>query len=121
MLISMSLHAFHETQTPGHIFIYQFCYHDDFIAKNAELSFYPFDKIYLLHKSQTTNWANQMQHMLAQDQSIAVSNVYQIPFKPLIGIKAPAIALEIGLKKSSDWYLYSDIIATALACIIEKS
>ena len=46
-------------------------------------------------------WADHFKNILKQEQyrnAFEIKGPYGLPFRPLIGIKAPAIAIEIGLK-----------------------
>ena len=103
----ISIHAFAEAETKPRVYLFQFSYADDFIAKDTGLSFYPFDKIYLVNQKQTTAWAQQLKQAFEQNQSWAVKGIYSFPFKPLIGIKPPAIGIEIGLKNRAEWRKYT--------------
>jgi N-acetylmuramoyl-L-alanine amidase len=116
----MSIHAFNETQLKPRVFIYQFSYLDDFIAKDTGLSFYPFDKIYLINQKQTNAWAQQLKQTFEKNSLWNVNGVYSFPFKPLIGIKAPAIGIEIGLKNRSEWRNYSETIVAGIETIIKN-
>ena len=116
----LSIHAFAETEPKPRIFIYQFSYLDSFIAKDG-LSFYPFDKIYLVHEPQTTQWVQLIQKSLSQNQSAQTKKIAKLPFKPLIGIKASAIGLELGLKNKTSWRDYIDDLAHSLVLIINQS
>jgi N-acetylmuramoyl-L-alanine amidase len=113
----ISIHAFAETQIKPRIFIYQFSYHDDFIAKDG-LSFYPFDKIYLINQKQTNTWAQQLKQALEKNSLWMVNGVYAFPFKPLIGIKVPAIGIEIGIKNRSEWRDSVDALVNGIIAII---
>ena len=46
--------------------------------------------------------------------------VYALPFAPLIGIKKPAIAFEIGLKQKESWKQFIDPIVESLTPICEQ-
>jgi N-acetylmuramoyl-L-alanine amidase len=116
----LSIHAFAETETKPRIFIYQFSYQDSFIAKDS-MSFYSFDKIYLVHEQQTAQWANRIYQTLSQNQSVQTKKIAKIPFKPLIGIKAPAIGLELGLKNKANWHEYLNDLVQSIAKIINQS
>lgn len=116
----MSIHAFLETETKPHVYLYQFSYRDDFIAKDSGLSFYPFDKIYMVNQKQTTAWAQQLKQAFEKNAFWAVKGVYSIPFKPLIGIKAPAIGIEIGLKNKSEWHNYGETIVNGIVGFINS-
>ena len=116
----ISIHAFAETEIKPRIFIYQFSYHDDFIAKDNGLSFYPFDKIYLINQNKTNAWAQQLKQTFEKNSTVHVNGIYAFPFKPLIGIKAPAIGIEIGLKKSTEWHNYCDMFINGIVAIINN-
>ncbi len=116
----ISIHAFAESEIKPHVYLYQFSYHDDFIAKDAGLSFYPFDKIYMVNQKQTTAWAEQLKQALEKHSLWAVKGVFSLPFKPLIGIKAPAIGIEIGLKNRSEWRNYIEALVSGIITIINN-
>lgn len=116
----ISLHCFTETRMKPQVFIYSFNYRDDFIAKDNGLSFYPFDKIYLINQKQTDAWAEQLKHVFEKNISWNVSGVHALPFKPLIGIKAPAIGIEIGLKNRSELRNYIETIVDGIIGIINN-
>lgn len=116
----ISIHVFHETEAKPRIYLYQFSYHDNIIAKTDTLTFYPFDKIYLMNETKTNKLALDLKNNINVSKSINLQGVYKIPFKPLIGIKAPAIGIEIGIKNRSDWSEYIDILADGIAAIIKN-
>lgn len=118
----VSIHAFTEAETKPRIYVYQFSYRDNFISKDADqrLSFYPFDKIYLINTTQTTTWAQQIKQLLERDQRWSTHGPFAIPFKPLIGIKAPAIGIEIGLKNRAEWQNAVDLLVHAIVDIVNN-
>lgn len=113
----LSIHTFAEADPKPRIFIYQFSYLDSFIAKDG-MSFYPFDKIYLVHEPQTTQWANRIYQKLSENPSVQTKKIAKIPFKPLIGIKASAIGLELGLKNKTSWHDYIHDLAQSIIMIM---
>lgn len=114
----LSIHAFAETETKPRVYLYQFSYHDEFIAKDSGLSFFPFDKIYLLNQKQTSTWGKELKHAFEKNNLWTVHGVYAFPFKPLIGIKAPALAIEIGLKNRSEWHNYCETLVNGIAQLV---
>lgn len=113
----MSIHFYHESEQRPQIFIYSFGYKDSSILRDTTLSFCPFDKVYLYNQSQTHTWANQLAQKFVSTKA-QIMGPYQLPFKPLIGIKAPAIGIEIGLQKSDDWKEYVELVVQGLLTII---
>jgi hypothetical protein len=43
-----------------------------------------------------------------------VAGVYKIPIKPLIGVVAPSIAIDAGLKNKESWMQYAELLAHAI-------
>jgi N-acetylmuramoyl-L-alanine amidase len=119
----ISLHFYAADEPYSHWYIYQFSYGHEITGALPDLAFYPYDRAYLINRTKTALWGTLI-HQAAQQASRSVSctveGVYAIPFKPLIGIKAPALAFEIGLKSKDDWSTYSTRIADSLEPIIEK-
>ena len=110
----ISLHFYQETTTKPRLYIYHFSYGDDFIAKTQELTFYPYDKAHIPAMPLTHQLAHTLQQSLAQKSRFDVHSVVKLPFKPLMGIKAPAIALEIGLVSKDDWHACVDALTESI-------
>lgn len=119
----LSIHCYHEKETKPSLYVYQFSYGDTFITKQFDLALIPYNQAHLVNSSRTNVYGQLLRNALASDAYANIyitKGIYKIPFKPLIGITAPAIALEIGLKNNDDWRDYIDPIAASLAPIIEK-
>lgn len=119
----LSIHCYHEKETKPCLYLYQFSYGDNFITKQFDLALIPYDQAHLANSATTTSFAVAMQDILgsnAHANSYTTKGIFKIPFKPLIGIKAPAIGLELGLKNKDDWHDYLEPIAASFAPIIEK-
>lgn len=100
----LSIHCYQETQTRPQLAIYTFSYGDQNSMRLPHLAFYPFDQAYLLNQDITQKYAQALRTSLQNQSKVyAVSDVYKIPFKPLMGVKAPAIGIEIGLKNKQAW------------------
>jgi hypothetical protein len=46
--------------------------------------------------------------------------LYTLPFAPLIGIKKPALAIEIGLKHKENWKLFIEPIIASITPLLEQ-
>jgi N-acetylmuramoyl-L-alanine amidase len=117
----LSIHFYQETDTKPKLSLYYFSSGNDLVTKTFDLCFYPYDQAYIFNKAQTDEWAHNMKQSLSQENYASLFEVkgpYAVPFKPLIGIKAPAIAIEASLKHVSDWKQYIDPIITSLRPII---
>lgn len=113
----LSIHAFYETEIKPRLFIYQFSYKDPIIQKKESLSFYPIDKVYLSNQKQTDICASHIKKSLEHYTLWQTQGIFSMPFKPLLGINAPAIGIELGLKNRSEWTNYIEAIASALSQI----
>jgi len=84
--------------------------------------FVPVAKAHQKNIYRTKDIVNSMHSMLSRSdyqKIIDLDEVLNIPFKPLIGITAPAIGIEIGLKNDSQWELCIEPIMESLKKIIE--
>ena len=119
----ISIHFYQTTETKPKLHLYQFSYNDDFITPIAGLSFYHYDQAHLFNKKQTNTWATGIKQMCEEDQYqklFIVQDICKLPFKPLIGVTAPAIGIEIGLKNAPDWQQYLAPIAQSIHKLYRK-
>ncbi|MFI5333118.1 MAG: N-acetylmuramoyl-L-alanine amidase [Candidatus Babeliales bacterium] len=120
----ISIHFYQEHETKPHWYIYYFSYGDDFmLVSSSSLTLYTYDKAYLTHTKTTQRWAKRAQQIVNQEpyrNQYICDGPYKIPFKPLIGIQAPAIAYEIGLKNPEDWTHAIEVTAATIAPIITE-
>ena len=82
----------------------------------------PYDKAYLYSLQTTKKWSDLIAHTLRDGQYahlMVFHGVYALPFAPLIGIKKPALAFEIGLKQKDSWKQFIEPIVASLAPIFE--
>ncbi len=108
----ISLHFYQESQAKHTITFYYFSYNNvtDFWHKrNDELAFVPYDKAHFDSIGQSKSYATLFFDTFSKKEFNSLFDVREpigIPFKPLIGIALPAIAIEASLKKKEDWKLY---------------
>ncbi len=118
----VSIHFYQDTHTKPQLSIYRFSYGDDFVTKLPDLSFCPFDQAHQINSATTKAWCNSIANVLTRDEHKQLFDFYgvvELPFKPLIGIKAPAFALEAGLQNKNDWNRYLMPLALSLGAIIK--
>lgn len=122
--INLYIHItfYQETNTIPKLFLYGFSYHDDFLTPPKKLTFLKYDQAHIMHNATTQLWSQVIKDVLIQNQykKFSVHGIYRLPFKPLIGIIAPAIGIEAGLKAAQNWKLYIAPIAQAIGTLIEK-
>ncbi len=119
----VSMHCFQDMGIKPKLYIYHFCHRDNFVNNVSDLAFYTYDHAYLFSHALNQAWAGIMYNTLQQEpyaRLFDVSDVISFPYKPLIGIKVPALALELGLKTKTDWQNYIEPIAQGIKTIIDK-
>ncbi|MFA5998612.1 MAG: N-acetylmuramoyl-L-alanine amidase [Candidatus Babeliales bacterium] len=118
----LSISFYQEPEMPSHISL--FYYLDsptDLWHHYNPLYFYHVSQAHLIHlKDSETMGKSFLKHL--QNSSInsvfIAQGLFGIPYKPLIGIKAPSLAIEAGLCKKDDWkYLISPLISCIKAII----
>lgn len=105
----VSLHFYQEYATKPHLYVYQFSYGNDFVIKKPELTFYSYDQAYEINLATTQKWSLAVKKIFEDERykkQCICHGINKMPFGPLIGVKAPALAFEIGLKQASDWQNY---------------
>ena len=103
--------------------MYFFSYGDEFVTTKTSLSFCPYNQAHRINSSTTRQWANALLENIKKENDTKLfdcNGPFGVPFKPLIGIKAPAIALEIGLKEKTDWHHYTHLIAKSLEPVVKR-
>lgn len=116
----ISLHCFAETQTRPKLALYTFAYGEQAPMQLSDLAFYTYDQAHLRAQRTTNQYAQLMEQGLAgYAKQFDFNGWYKIPFKPLIGIKAPAIGVEIGLKNKQGWQNFVEPLAEAVVKIME--
>lgn len=120
--VDLYLHIsfYQETEIEQNIFLFYYTTHlDDCFPKLNVFSFCPMSQAHLINNQITKNIGQTFLQTLSDkkiNSLFKVQGIFGIPFKPLSGIKAPALALEIGLKNSNDW---KNIIAPVVVSIKE--
>ena len=119
----LSLYFYHEPQTPAHVTIYHYLENPivDTWHQPSDLSFYQVNQAYLMNLKTTKMWGNKFFNILSNKnyaKFFQPRGFFGIPFTPLLGIKAPALALEVGLKNKQDWQQIIDPLVAAIESII---
>jgi len=119
----LSIYFYYEQDTPSYITLYHYLENPivDFWHKPIDLFFYNVNQAHLINLSKTTQYGLDFLQVL-QNKKISkyfeARGFFGIPFKPLIGIKAPALAVEIGLKHKNDWKNIIDPLVQSIEKII---
>lgn len=120
----LSLYFYHEPETPAHVTLYHYLENPvtDFWHKPIALSLYQVNQAHLLNLKTTQAWGKIILEILQDKKSskfFRPQGLFGIPFTPLVGIKAPAIAVEVGLKNKQDWQQIIDPLIVAIERIMQ--
>jgi N-acetylmuramoyl-L-alanine amidase len=116
----ISLACYQETQPVPELYLYYFDAGYSFVPLVQECSLLSVDQAYVLNKIKTEQWASVMYNLIAQPEYQRLVKVHEplgIRAKPLLGIQAPALIIEMGLKKKNDWRFMLQPLAQALQVI----
>lgn len=111
----ISISFYLEPDIPSHISIYQYITQQtDTWHKFEPLSFYHVSQAHLINLNLTTKLGKQLLEIL-QNNNInpffKPQGLFAIPYKPLLGIKAPALAIEAGINHKDDYkYLIKTLV-----------
>lgn len=115
------LQLYHESHIKPRIALYYVALGDEFITRHHELNLLPYDQAHIANHNKTKSYANLMLGNFKQCSLFDVQGIYGIPFKPLMGIQAPAIAIEIGLPTKNSWQEYINALHAAISNLIRKA
>lgn len=120
----LSVHFYKENETVPRIFLYYYLAQNFYIKPISKLAWHDFDSANLMNIDKTIYYADKFTKSLKNNNNLKVKynfiNPIGIPFKSLIGIKSPSMAIEIGLKNSNDFKNYIEPIKQALEQIINE-
>lgn len=113
----ISLNFYQELSAQSHCNIYYYVRNsatDFWKNKKNTLSLEPYDQAYKKSLNESHAIALHLKETVNSLSNSLVCNVVGIPYKPLVGIIKPAIALEIGTQNSSDLQTLVPILTQAL-------
>lgn len=117
------IQAFSTPQRPYPVYVYHMLYNvtDTWSSREKSLSFMPIDNS---HKQSIKNTIIYGKSLCAglidiqKDNDIRCIGLFGIPFRPLMGITAPALAIEMGFSHKDDYQKLVEPIAKSLEEII---
>lgn len=120
LFINLNFYFTQETKPTVHM--YQFSYGNDFACCEQGLILHTYDQAYRINKDTTTAACQLFKHELSAQQYQSIYNVsgpYSLPIKPLIGVVAPSVAFDMGLKSKDWWHYYSEPLANAIIAVVD--
>lgn len=120
----ININFYLSTETKPTLFLYQFSYGNDFASHQSGLSCNTYDQAYKVNKVVTDEiiklFTTHLSHTNYKNL-FTLSGPHALPIKPLIGITAPSIAIEVGLKNKESWHMFIDpLVATIIAAIEQQ-
>jgi N-acetylmuramoyl-L-alanine amidase len=116
----LSIHFYKETDIRSKLFLYHYLNDPFYVQTFSHISFIKYNNSHLININKTVMYANKIKESLENNNQFDFKYLLGIPFKPLVGIKAPAIAFEVGLKNSSDYKSFVEPVLSSLAPILTK-
>lgn len=110
----ISIHCYQQNNAQPTITFYQYSYREPTVIKKESLGFHAYDHIYLYNEPQTNQWTQELKKIVVEQNQMEVRGVYKLPFKPLLGIQASAIGLEIGINQDTQLDQIVHLIGNAL-------
>jgi N-acetylmuramoyl-L-alanine amidase len=119
----INLNFYHAHETKPILFLYQCSYGDDFASCSQGLVCNTYDQAYRINKIKTDSMTHMLKKVLSNYNNLfVVHGPHSVPIKPLLGIVAPSIAIEAGLKHKELWTHYCEPIARGIiGALDEKS
>jgi len=119
----INLNFYYTQETKPTMFLYQFSYGNNFVQCQQGLTCNSYDQAYLVNKTMTDAMSQLFKKGLSQQkyQSLCtVTGPYGLPIKPLIGIVAPSIACDVGLKSKELWQGYCEPLAETIINVLNN-
>jgi N-acetylmuramoyl-L-alanine amidase len=119
----VSIHFFAKKKGKHSLALFYFCTNSviDYWKSNVpDLFFMKAHKVHVGSISTSKKWGEQCYSKLADyKEHFTCTAPLGIPFKPLCGIKAPAIGIEASVQNPNDWNRYIKPISEGITSVIE--
>lgn len=120
----VSIHFFEKKTGRPELHLYYFSQNNPTESWSSPdpLQFIPYHKVYLLNLTTTKQISDSIYSLLQQDykQDFTSHQPQGLPFAPLLGVAAPAVGIEMSLKKSDDWKLFIPGLKDSIKTVIKK-
>ena len=105
----LSLHVYRQEEPKPKVIVYHLLYNPmvDLAQNNFNsFTFVPIHQAHFQNISRTVGFANNVKSVLNNGEfkkKLDFYGPYGLPFKPLVGIVAPSIAIEVGICEDNNW------------------
>lgn len=114
----LSLAFYHEPSIPAHVAIFYYLEQPtDIWHRCNPLQIYHYSQAHLINIQVTEQIAKNFLQRFQQktiNNAFVLRGMFGIPCRPLIGVKAPALCIEAGLRSKDDW---KNLINPLISCI----
>ncbi|MBM17788.1 MAG: hypothetical protein CL947_01810 [Epsilonproteobacteria bacterium] len=112
----VSIYFYYEPDIPAHVALYHYLANQtDYWHTYIPFKFYHINESHLINIETTAMMGKKFLQILKNKEinpHFAPRGLFAVPFKPLLGVKAPAIAIEAGLEQTNDFkYLIKPIVS----------
>lgn len=115
----LSLHFYESDSLPKiHIYYYKKNVYENSFS-SSELFLCPLEEAYRFNMENSKRLASNF-YSNFKTGAWKVQEPLALPFLPLKGLVAPAIAIEIGLQKASEWREVTELVVDALVALIDN-
>ena len=116
----VSLHVFKAREAKPHIDVYSLIYNPlvDGQLQHDEHAFVPLQEAHFGSVTHSKNFGEKVCSLLQRSENerlLSCSELVRMPFKPLCGVIAPAVGVEIGLASDEQWESLVAPLARAIA------
>ena len=122
--IYISISFYQEKEEKSRVYFYHYISYktDIWQKKISDLKLYSYDKAHLPYINSSLKFGQSFEKILNNKKNRALfsyKGFFGLPFKTLAGIKAPAIAIEMGLIKKDDWKMFVNPIIYAIESTLD--
>lgn len=118
----LSIHCYRSPHEKLSLYLYHFSYGEPFVTQPNKDASLPYDKAHLFQYDITKKHAQTITQLLQQSYAhqFQTHGPYRLPMHSLLGITAPAIALEFFLPEKNDWQPLIQPLAQSIASALHS-
>lgn len=112
------------TESKPGLYMYQFAYGSDFAIAQQNLCLISYDQAHLKNKNESEIVGSLISAQLNQQEYHSLYTVFgpfKLPFKPLIGVTSPCLAIEAELKNKNDWIHLIQPLKSAIIEVVKNT
>ncbi len=115
------IQVFQEHTARDTISIYTVSWGDECVVRMSDMTFVSYDKAHLKNFDRTKTLASSLHAACEKLMPGSCMGIFAIPCRPLLGIIAPALCIEVGLTAKTSWPLHVKNMSIALIELIRTA